>query len=258
MKHPEGYELQGVRNALRALTYIQTENRVTVSSLSNELGMSRAAAHRLLRTLDAEGFCSISLTKRGYFPGPKLLSTVPRPLEEGRRSEIRAVLGEVCDALGESAHSAILIGDHVLVVDGKRLSSGQGIGLRSGMTVPAHTMAAGKLLLAGLDPSQVMGLFPEEKLVGRGPGSITSRSRLLEELAVIRRKGWAQARNESEPNVHSVAVPLDGKVLGDRMALVVSVPASRAGGDSLMKLALRSTEIVDDFARQGIVFPWSL
>jgi IclR family acetate operon transcriptional repressor len=258
VRNPEGYELLGVHNALRALEFIQNHNRVTVSSLSTELGVSRAAAHRLLRTLEAEGFASLALNNRGYFSGPRLLSKAPQALEGAHRSEIRTLLSEACDTLGESAHSAILIGDQVLVVDGKRLASKKGIGLRSGMTVPAHTMAAGKLLLAGLDDSQVMGLFREEKLSARGPGSITSRSRLLQELAVIRKRGWAQARNESEPNVHSVAVPLDGQVLRDRMALVVSVPASRAGGDSLVKLALRSIDIVNDYATQGKVSPWSL
>ncbi|MFA5607378.1 MAG: IclR family transcriptional regulator C-terminal domain-containing protein [Leucobacter sp.] len=253
------YQLQGAESALAALAVLNTQDRVTVASLAGELGISRSRCHRLLRTLESEGFAVLSDTGRGYHAGPALLAMTASAAHRAEaRIRVRPLLDELSLTIEESVHSATLVGDHVLVVDGRRAPHGADIGLRTGMTAPAHAMAAGKLLLAALDNAQVLAFFPSESLVRRGPHTITSRHELLAELVRIRRRGWAESRDESEAGVHSIAIPLDGNSWRSRTALVLSIPASRTEEVRMHELVSAAQQSIDDFAASGNITPWRL
>lgn len=251
------YSLSSVTAALKLVEQFTAEDRITVASAAATLGVGRSSAHRLLRTLEARNFALLSSSGRGYTPGPALLALSCAPsVTADTRIRIRPIIEETQSQLGESVHSAILAGDHVMVVDGRRSTHGRDIGLRTGMTAPAHSMAAGKLLLAALDDTQVRALLPPEPLARRGPGTIISHRELLAELAWIRRHGWAETHDESEADVHSVAVPLDGNDWRTRMALIISLPHPRADEDLLIELASSARQIVARYAEQGVVSPW--
>ncbi|MGI8393167.1 IclR family transcriptional regulator domain-containing protein [Leucobacter sp. W1038] len=173
------------------------------------------------------------------------------------RIRTRPLLDEARLSLGESVHSATLIGSNVLVLDGRRSPRNKDIGLRTGMTAPAHSMAAGKLLLAALDDSQIVALFPVEPFARRGPETITTRQELFSELQAIRSQGWAESREESESGVHSVAIPLDGETWRTRMALVMSLPRERAEKEALQDLAIAAITLVKQYSDQRTVSPWS-
>jgi DNA-binding IclR family transcriptional regulator len=92
--------------------------------------------------------------------------------------------------------------------------------------VPAHCTSTGKALLAMLGDDEVIRLYPREELLQLTPKSIATRSELLATLAVVRRRGWASSREESEEGVGSVAVAVPGGIV-PRLAVNASVPRSR-------------------------------
>lgn len=178
-------------------------------------------------------------------------------VQADHRFRFRPVLQRLRETTGESVHSAVLVGDQVLVVDGRRSVHRMDIGLRVGMTAPAHVMAAGKLLLAAMPDEMVDALLPRE-LVRTGPASISSRAQLWEELDTLRRRGWAMALQESEPGVNSIAVPLHGTSWRDRVAIVVSIPLARGARQRLEKLAAQTRQVVLDATAAGTIRPWEL
>ncbi|WP_298228026.1 IclR family transcriptional regulator [Gryllotalpicola sp.] len=250
--------INGIDAVLGALELLDERDRVTIGDVAAALGLSRSAAHRLMTALTRAGYAVLGRSGRGYSPGRSLfaMSKVPA-LDPAVRLRLRPVLQTLRERTGESVHSAVLTGDHVLVVDGRRSAYSADIGLRIGMTAPANTMAAGKLLLAAMRDEGVEALMPTPML-RRSPQSIATMDRLLPELDAIRRLGWCRAVQESEPGVNSIAVPLDGATRATRLALVVSVPLKRGRPHRLAELAAAASDVVAEFAARGVVTPWRL
>ena len=250
--------IAGVGATTIALELLITRDRISIVQVADAAGISRSAAHRLMQTLVGRGYAVLGASGRGYSAAGRLLglSNVPA-LAPRARFRLRPVLQELRERTGESVHTAVLVGDHVLVVDGRRSAFSLDIGLRVVMTAPANAMAAGKLLLAAMSDEAVVGLMTQP-LLRRAPATIGSIEVLLAALAGIRRSGWSRAVQESEPGVNSIAVPLDGSSRIDRVALVISVPSSRGGDSRLAELARSARAVVDEFASRELVHPWRM
>jgi IclR family acetate operon transcriptional repressor len=247
------YTIGSLDMGLRALTVLLERDVTTVTGLALRLGVARSRAHRTLRTLERDGFVSPAATGRGFVIGPRLLAlSAPHGSDPVLRSAHRSVIGAVREGIGEAVHTAVLLGDQLLVTDGRRSTHDVDIGLRIGMIMPAHAMAGGKLLLSYLDDNQVLALFPDARLAQVGPNTIRDRHELLENLNLIRRRSFATTLQESERGVDSLAVLLSGTSWRDRSALVVSVPASRGGKAQIERLANQVLGIVSQHrADQG-------
>lgn len=239
---------------LRILGLIAQRDRIGVGNVVRELGASRSSAYRALRSLEEAGMLLLSPTGRGYGPGPSLVAlTEVHAIEPAARRRRSAALDAIRDATGETVHASILVGSQVVAIDGRGSPTGGDMGSRIGMTAPANAMAAGKLLLAALDDRLIHFMVPDSVLPRRTPRTISDPSKLLQELEQIRRDGFATALQESEEGVDSVAIPLDGTTMRDRVAAVVSVPSERGGIPRLRRLAVAASRVVRE-ARD--VHPW--
>lgn len=73
---------------------------------------------------------------------------------------------------------------------------------RLGRPSIAHATAAGKVMLA------FTGRMPRAPLAAYTERTITERAVLARELARVRRRGWAEAWEEREPELNAVAAPI--------------------------------------------------
>lgn len=244
---------------LQVISLAARRDRLGIGDVVRELGASRSAAYRALRTLEDGGYLLLSPSGRGYGPGPELvrLSELP-PIDGAARRGWAPVLDAIRDATGETVHVAALVGGQVLVVDGRRSAHEDDMGSRIGMTASANSMAAGKLLLAALDDRLVRAIIPATVLPQRTNRTIADADELLAELARIRRDGYACAVQESEAGIDSIAVPLDGATMGTRIAAVVSVPSDRGGIRRLRRLGMLAASAISAAAADGRVTPWRL
>ena len=77
----------------------------------------------------------------------------------------------------------------------------------TGRTTPLHCVAPGKVLLATMPERDVMRLA-KQGLPSCTERTITTLEGLLEELARVRRRGFATAFSEWEPGQNAVATPV--------------------------------------------------
>lgn len=244
--------------ALRIIALVAERDRIGTGDVVRELGVSRSAAYRALRVLEQQGYLMLAQSGRGYGVGPALVRLAESPaIETASRRRWIPVLGDVRDETGETVHVAALVGSQVLVVDGRRSAQEHDMGSRIGMTAPANSMAAGKLLLAALDDRLILSMIPSPRLPLRTSRTIGETDELLGEVGRIRDDGYACAIEESEAGIDSIAVPLDGSTFRDRVALVVSVPTERGGVRRLRRLGAVSATVIAEAAKRGQVSPWA-
>ena len=174
MRHRErrsAYPIESVGRALRLLTLVAERGSVSVSAAAEELGVARSTAHRMLATLLSEGFVRQDPVTKTYGPGRRMLEVGLAALRNlDVRAAARPELEALRDELGETVHLVLLEGTHILFVDSVESNRAVRVGSRTGMTMPAHCTAAGKVILAGLPPDAL------EEYLDALPAGLTPRS----------------------------------------------------------------------------------
>src|SRR5204862_510231 len=134
-----------------------------------------------------------------------LAETAERTLD--LRSIAMPELDRLARATRETTGLGVLDGDRFLTVaqaDGPNLVA---MGDWTGRSVPPQSVAAGKVLMAALPEREIMRLVRRglDKLTDR---TITQLEPLLEELARVRRRGYATAFGEYDTGLNAVAAPV--------------------------------------------------
>lgn len=177
------------------------------SEIARRMGVSRAAARRILLTLQHLGY--VVEDRAFYAPSPKVLSLGRGML--GKGSIWTSAAPEtvvVADQFNEPCSISVLEGLDILFVcrDSTRriYSSRLGVGDR----LPAHCSASGKVLLASLPEGELTQRLKGAALQRHGPASIVQPTKLKAALKAVRQAGFALAVDEMEDGTLSVAVPL--------------------------------------------------
>jgi DNA-binding IclR family transcriptional regulator len=213
-----------------------------VTELARRLGLHKSTASRLLATLEKRG-----LVEQDEESGKYRLGLVVIRLAERAEStlDLRALAMPELDRLArttrETTGLGVMDGDRMLTVaqaDGPNLVA---MGDWTGRGAPLHSVAAGKILMAAMPERDVL------RLVRRGldrftDKTITELEPLLEELARVRRRGYATAFGEYETTLNAVAAPVHdarGQVIA---ALDVWGPAYRVTPRRVPELAQAARE----------------
>ncbi len=225
------YPIASVDNALKLLLSFRSQDAIRVSTASKELGVAQSTASRLLAMLEYHGLATKDAATGKYLPGPNLLGlalSVVGQLDLWQQAHSH--VEDLRDQLNETVHVGVLHGTDIVYVGGIESMQSLRVGLRVGLSLPAHATSGGKVLLAEQSSKQIRASYPAQ-LPRQTAATISSRDELERNLADIRDQGYAVSRDENEPDVSSLAVPVRDARGHAVAALVVTAPTSRAGTD---------------------------
>jgi IclR family transcriptional regulator, KDG regulon repressor len=223
--------LSTVRNAARLLKEFRSrEASIGVSELARRLGLGKSGVHRLLTTLVTEG-----LVERDPQTGGYRLGIVMFELGEAVKVHLDLhaaagpILAHLREQIGESSQVGVLDGVEVVYVD--RLESAHSLRLftETGRRVPAHCTSSGKVLLAHRPEPEREAFLARGPFPRLTPHTIVEPSVLRDELLTVRARGWAEAVDEREIGVASLAAPIrdvHGEVVA---AISIGAPVARFG-----------------------------
>jgi IclR family transcriptional regulator, KDG regulon repressor len=244
--------LTTVQNAARLLkAFLSRDELLGPSELGRRLGLGKSTVHRLLTTLTAEGLLEQDQRTGGY-----RLGIVMFELGEAVRVHMdlhaaaAPVLGMLREETRETAQVGVLDRGEVVYVD--RLESSYTLRLftETGRRVPAHCSSSGKVLLAFLPEQARADLLDGRPLPALTPDTITDPVALSAELARVRARGWAEAVNEREMGVASIAAPVRDH-RGDVVAAIsIGAPIIRLGAAQRRRLARPVMEAGDAVSRR--------
>src|SRR4029079_7624367 len=213
-----------------------------VSELGRRVHLPKSTVHRLLTILVNEGFVERTaderyrLSLRLYEIGQEVVSS------RALRQVGHVPLEKLHNDSQAAAQRAVLSGSDVVYLD--RLESPQMMGLftKVGRRRSAHATSSGKVLLAFGSQADVDDAV-SGGLPRLGPRTITTRTRLNQALAEVRKAGYAISSDEAAPGVVSIAAPIfDGS--GACVSAVsvagplIRMPAERH--DSLVRMVVKT------------------
>lgn len=184
---------------------------LSLSDISDQTSVARATTHRILSALRERGYVYQDKHEH-YHLTLKIPSLgVNYIAETGFAKLMQPVLDDLASMTGEHVRLAAVTGDHLSWVL-QATSSSKSLQYRSALdkTVIPHTTAAGKAWLSTMrDEDAIRILAPwdiENTRDYAGPNARTSVRDILDDIALVRERGYAIVREEGEVGVCVVAV----------------------------------------------------
>jgi IclR family pca regulon transcriptional regulator len=222
--------LETVQSLERGLAVIRAFDadhpQMSLSEVARVTGLTRAAARRFLHTLVGLGYMRTD---------GRLFALRPRVLELGYAYLSSLTLPEVAlphmeelvRQVHESSSVSVLDADEVVYVARVPTKRIMAVTISVGTRFPAHATSMGRVLLAARSDEWLSGYLASARLQPLTGRTVTDPQRLLEEIRLVRRQGWAMVDQELEEGLRAVAAPIvdaTGQVVA---AVNVSAQAQR-------------------------------
>ncbi|HEX7055526.1 MAG TPA: IclR family transcriptional regulator [Burkholderiales bacterium] len=200
--------VQALERGLRILDVLSHEGRQPLAQIAKRVALNLSTAHHLMKTLESLGYVALGDDKCWQLSGRVFqLAAAAWNADELAALGLPA-LAELGRRTGESTQLAVFDRRHVILV-GKFDGAGpERLFERLGAPRPAYCTALGKALLAYQDAATLDAYLAATELKALTPTTITSASRLREELRKVRRAGYAIDEQEFSHGIRCVAAPV--------------------------------------------------
>lgn len=253
IRRPERGGVPAVRQALAVLQAMARQpGPAPAAALARDLGLPRSTTYHLLAELVAAGFV-VHLPEEHRFGlgvGAFEIGTAYMRQEPIARLA-RPVLSRLVEAVGHTAHLAVLHGREVLYIVEERAPGRPPLVTDVGVRLPAHLTASGRAVLAGLPAAQVRALFPDASAFverhGTGPRSLSTLRRLLVE---VRKEGYAREDGQVTPGFASVAAAVHDHTGRPVAGTAVTFPSAELVGSERAQLARQVTKAARELTRR--------
>ncbi|MCF2533854.1 IclR family transcriptional regulator [Yinghuangia soli] len=238
--------IAAVERAIDVLLLFGSSSRASlgVTEISAELGLSKAAVHRILTSLRGRELIVLDPETRRYALGPAAVGLGNAYLAKNDvRSLAAPELAWLCGQAEETATLSIRNGDTRIYLDQVVPAREVRMEVAVGVAYPLHAGGSSKAFLAFLAESEIDAYLDRNALDPMTDRTLTDAGKLRRELAAIRKRGYATSVGERQSGAASVAAPVfdhDGRVAA---VLSVSGPAERfkPRAEHCAKLLLEAT-----------------
>ncbi|HLX57010.1 MAG TPA: IclR family transcriptional regulator [Ktedonobacteraceae bacterium] len=248
MRHGEPIEgettVHIVHRVASVLRAFGDQRLLGITDLAGATGLPKSTTHRLVTALVNEGLLiqdedshKYALSLRVTALGASILSS------HTVRKSARPILMELRDQTRESVHLAVLEGMEAVIIDTEDSYFFVRAVNIPGQHLPAHAVSTGKALLAYQWETRLREILNQMKLTRYTSNTITDPRLLLEELRLVRQRGYAISLSELEEGIDAVAAPIF-----DHLGAVVA--AVSIGGPS-ERCRSKQTEFITAVTRAG-------
>lgn len=220
--------------AVRILDALET-GPITLSQLVSITGLARPTAHRLAIALEKHRF--VSRDQHGRFAlGSRFAELATAAGEDRLLTAAEPVLQTLLDRTGESAQIYRRQGDQRICIASVERASGLRDSIPVGAILSMQAGSSAQILLAWEDSENLHQGLRHSKFTSA-------------QLALVRRRGWAESVNEREDGVCSISAPIRNASEQVIAALCISGPTGRMGtkpGIRYAPLALAAAKYLTD------------
>lgn len=228
---------------------ILSEGAATLTEIASRTGLPKGTAFRILSSLAyGDRVLKDPLTNR-YVLGPgtwRLAQVASDAL-----GSVALVAGPELTALWQATAETVTLNmrlglERVCVAELRSpqpLLHTAGVGSR----IPLHVGASGKVILAFTEAQETARILDSLTYEPITSATISRREQLVEELALVRERGWAMSMGERIPGAAGVSVPVRG-ASGLVLSLSLLGPAERMTAerrDDVTKLLLETAQAIE-------------
>lgn len=180
---------------------------MTLAAISAQTALNKSTVHRILGSLRARGYAAQEQNGR-YRIGLAFIALTSQYLNRLEiKTEAEPYLRRLSEDLGETVFLAVLRDSEVIYLDKVERFDGLRRYSIIGQRAPVHCTSLGKALILDKSDEDIRQLLhrPMERFT---PNTITDPNAFIEEIQILRGQGWTCDREEYEPGVSCVGVPV--------------------------------------------------
>lgn len=216
--------VQSLARGLTVLTVFDSGHpTLSLADVAARAGVSRAAARRLLLTLQHLGY--VRALGREYALSPRVLELGFGALGSLKLTDLaQPLLEQLAERVHHSCSMAVLDDQSIVYVLRVPVRRVMTVALGVGARLPAYAASMGRVLLAGLPDVALDAWLADCRPARLTPHTVTDTRRLKRIVREVRSQGYAYVEQELELGLCSLAVPVldrQGRVIA---ALNASLP----------------------------------
>ena len=222
----------------------QSNSGLTLSELSQQLGIATATVFRLLHTFEELGYVTQnkefglwSIGVKAYTVGSAFIN------HRDVVSLARPFMVELMEFSGETVNLSIVDNGKVVFISQVESFEMMRMIVHLGSSAPIHASGAGKALLATMNSAQISKILLKRGLDRITENTINSTDTLKQELEVTQSRGYAVDDEEHALGLRCVASPIYNEFGGASMAISISGPKVRISDQRLNTLGSKISEI---------------
>ena len=237
-QNPNQNPIQVAERLFGALEYLVRNGQSSLTELTQALHLNKSTTHRILASLQCMDYVRQDPESGRYEATFKLVDLADRLMEQVDVAQMaRPHLKNLAARVKETVHFVERDGSEVIYIDkvdpydhSSRMTS------HIGSRMPFYRSGVGKAMAANMSDPEIRTLWENCTIERRTAYTITNLDEFMDEIAEVRRKGYALDNEENEAGVRCIAaaLSLDG---GSRYAFSISVPISRMDNDRIRELS---------------------
>ncbi|MEZ5811537.1 MAG: IclR family transcriptional regulator [Rhizobiaceae bacterium] len=247
---PQTGTVQALDRGLTLMKELARSRGLTLTDLSGRLDMAPSSAHRILSTLQKQGFADLDDISQEWSVGIEAFRVgsaflVRTNLVEASIRQMRRLMEET----GETANLAIADGGDVVFISQVETHNPIRAFYRPGSRSPMHSSGIGKALLANAPRAEVERLVHRTGLVRHTERTCATPEALFADLDEIRRRGWSLDNEERYDGMRCVAATIFN-AYGEAVAgISVSGPTVRFPDEALDGIGDKVCRAADEVTR---------
>ena len=225
--HDEKPGVAAVHHVVDILQILKGGSPLGVSEISRSVGMHKSTVSRVLSSLERRGFVEREEHGTRYRLGIGLLSLIGPLLASSNIVNVgRPILTAMASETGETSGTCVWRNGSVVMLDEVRGSKAVAHYVQPGRPMVAHCSAGGKCFLARMSEAS-LAAYLQQPLEAVTRYSITDDRLLKQELASVKKNGFATNVEELELEACAVAAPILNHHHEIVAALLIAVPKHR-------------------------------
>ena len=245
-------QVQSLSRGLALLEKIaEAESGVLLTDLAAQLGLPASTAHRLLNTLEQQGFVRQEIAQQLWYVGTtgfKVGNAFLASRDFVRQA--KPFMQRLVEQVGETSNLSILQSGKAVIIAQQQCSEMMRMMVPLGSSSPLHASGVGKAILAGLPESERLQQLANLTLETITPWTITSKESFEQALQHTAKMGWAFDDQEHAVGLRCVAACLYDERGYPLAAISVSGPLARISDARALELGA----VVKDTAREITCF----
>jgi IclR family transcriptional regulator, KDG regulon repressor len=211
------------------------KSNLTIRELAKDVHLPRSIVHRLISTLEGEGYIQKNSANPGYRLGTKLWSLGCAAIQGLEIREVtRPYLEELSSKTNELVALGILDGGEVVYLDKIDCSRAVRAYIPIGGRAPAYCISTGKAILAHCADHQLLKIASSMKKFTAH--TVVGMDALKKHLAEIRKRGYSINFGEWHEDLGGVASAIRDREANIVAAIGVTVPIHRLAKETIDQL----------------------
>lgn len=245
--------IRAVDRALDVLMCFSSSTpELSMTQITEKVGMHKSTVHRLLGTLEARKFVQRDPVTGRYRPGLSLLQLAFLTLERSNLREIATPYMHRLNALHlETVTLSIRDGSDMVYL--AVLESPQKVimAAKPGERLPVFSTASGKVVMAYSKEEFIKHILSQE-LPQFTSYTIRDEKTMFHILDLVRERGFAYSEQEYEEGINAVAAPIIDKNQVALASIAVAGPAFRLSVERMLEIGPSVAQIAREISKEII------